>query len=147
MSDAAVAVAAPIVIKHKGKEYALSPLNLDGIAMFERWLENRAYETIEVRKGAISEDDYERLLSVWVEQCTAGRYRWGGKVAQRSARTKEGQTFLLFVQLAEKNPSMNLKLAADILDASLAEVIAKSEVVNAGPFEQSTPAPETTATA
>lgn len=140
MSDAAAALAAPISIKHKGKEYPLSPLSLDMIAMFERWLENRAFETIELRKGGVSEDDYERLLGSWVEQCASGRYRWAGKAAQRAARTKEGMSFLLFVQLAEKNPQMTQRLAAEILEAGLSEVRAKMEVVDAGPFEQTKPA-------
>lgn len=136
MSDAASAVAAPIILKHKGKDYELAPLSIDGIAMFERWLENRAFEAIEVRKGTIAEDDYERLLGAWVEQCASGRYRWASKVAQRAARTKDGLAFLLFVQLAEKNPTMSQRLAAEILEASMAEVLAKVEVVNAGPFEE-----------
>ena len=146
MSDAAVAVGAPIVLTHRGKEYALSPLDIDSFALFERWLENRAFEMIEVRKGQISDDDYERLLSVWVEQCTAGRYRWGSKVAQRAARTKEGQAYILFLQLAPKNQSMSPKLAMQILEDGLAEVRAKMEVVNAGPFEESIPAPATAKT-
>jgi len=137
MADAAAALAAPVTIRHRGKEYALSPLTLDGIAMFERWLENRAFETIELRKGQIPQEDYETLLGAWIEQCAAGRYRWGSKAAQRAARTKEGMTFLLFVQLAERNPTMTQTLAAEILESSVSEVRAKTEVVNAGPFETS----------
>src|SRR6185437_16202557 len=101
MSDAAAALAAPMSITHRGKHYELAPLSLDHIAMFERWLENRAFETIELRKGQIAEDDYERLLSAWVEQCTSGRYRWGSKAAARAMRTKEGLAYLVFLQLAE----------------------------------------------
>jgi hypothetical protein len=138
MSDAAAALAAPITVSHKGKEYQLSPLNLDMIAMFERWLENRAYEVIEIRKGAVARDDYECMLHGWVADCAAGRYRWGRTTAQQSSRSVEGLKFLNFLMLAEKNPSMNQKLAAEIFDAQLAEIQAKMEVVNAGPFDATT---------
>lgn len=137
MADAAAALATPTNIKHGGKEYELSPLTLDMLAMFERWLENRAFEAIQVRKGQVAEDDYERLLSAWVEQCASGRYRWGSRTAQRAARTKDGMGFLFFVQLAAKNQAMSQRLATEIMESQLAEYQAKVEVVNAGPFAAS----------
>lgn len=146
MSDAAAALAAPLTVKHKDKDYPLSPLNLDMIAMFERWLENRAFETIEVRKGQIPEDDYERLLSAWIEQCASGRYRWGGPAALSASKSAAGLRFLVFLMLAEKTPGMTPKFAAEIFDNQLDEVRAKMEVVNASPFVDPAKEP-TTATA
>lgn len=137
MSDAAAAMGAPTVVSYGGKDYPLSPLSVDMLAMFERWLEDRAFDKIEVRKGQIAQDTYEKLLAAWVEQCASGRFRWGSTVAQNAVRTEDGMAFLLFLQLAERTPAMSQKLAREILTAQLAEIQAKIEVVNAGPFDES----------
>lgn len=141
MSDAAAALAAPGSITYGDKEYPLSPLSIDMIAMFERWAENRAYDTIAARKGHIADDDYERLLSAWVEQCTSGRYKWGKTACARLLRTDDGMAFLLFLQLAEKTPTMTQPLARKILEKSFADIQAKMEVVNAPPFDAPAPMP------
>lgn len=123
MADVTSVQAMPTEIEHKGRKYVLSPLNLDHIAMFERWLENRAFETIRVRKGTIPEDDYKHLMASWIEHCAAGRYRWGKPTTMEASRSADGIRFLFFLMLAENNPSMTEKLAREILNDHTAEIL------------------------
>lgn len=135
MSDAAAAVGAGMMVRHQGKEYALSPLDVDMLALFERWLEERAFAAVEARKHRSSVEDYERMLSVVVEQCAAGRYRYGCRAAREAARSIEGQKFLAFLMLSKSSQAMTPKLAGEIWDSQVQELTAKMEAVNADPFE------------
>lgn len=134
MSDAAATLAAPIVLRHKDKDYPLSPLTLDDMSMFERWLENRAFDTITVRKGHIDDDDYNRLLTAWIGQCASGQYRCGSKIGRAACSSEDGMRFLFFLMLAKETPSMTQKISDRIFDEQRAEATAKMEVANAHPL-------------
>src|SRR5689334_13066535 len=105
----------PVVFK--GKEYKVSPLDIDMLCMFAKWLEDRAFEAIQIRKSDLDEADYNRLLSLWLEQCVSGRFRWGSRAATAAGQSRDGMKFLAFLQLSKLNKGMSQKLASQIFDA------------------------------
>ena len=62
MSEAAHALGIGPEVEFRGMQYRLTPWTLEMTALFETWLEGRAFDAVERTRGAVPDDVYVRRL-------------------------------------------------------------------------------------
>lgn len=125
MAEAAKVFGKGLSLTHKGKTYTLAPLTLDMLAMFEVWLEDRAFAKVERSRGRVSEDAYRERLDAVARLVASESFSHVGRLAFEASRSREGQIYLLFLQLSKNDNEVDEVLAEEIWEAHRDEVLAK----------------------
>jgi hypothetical protein len=110
------ATAAPKMLEHRGEEYRLRPLDYDGIAEIERWLQSEHIAITErnlPQNGKISPELRERLL---VEAyARASRIHLHHPDADALLCTAEGLSRLIWCSMRRDRPGITLEEVRKVL--------------------------------
>ena len=135
MAEAAKALGKAGSFVFQGKTYRLSPFNYDMVAMFELWLEQRAWDSVERTRHLTSEEVYERRLEAMAKLIASGHFAFGGQAAAEAAKSLPGQKRILFLMLTAcpDNEDVTEELVDRILQANMANVMSLVNEANADP--------------
>lgn len=147
MAEMARTFGTPTTITHKGEKYPLHPLDLEMLALFEVWLEARAYKKVERAAGTIPESLYQARLDSVTRLVNSDAFSWDGPLARKASASEEGRRYLIFLQLSKGTPGMTEDLANEIIDADQAGVETRAQQVNADPEASAEANPLKTGTA
>lgn len=140
MGQAARVLGKPFTLRHRGQEYPVAPLDTDMLAMFECWLEDKAYQRVERHRGRCPDHLYRERLAEVTKLVTSGAFDYNGPLAVAASETEEGQTFLLWLRLSKNLPDATLGLAAEVLADQRDEYLAKVAAEEAAGPNHQTPA-------
>jgi hypothetical protein len=123
MSTLADIVNAPTELEWKGAKYLLRQPDQLEEGMFQRWLEQRAFDAIERTKYQDREKqiiDRERHF----QDVAAGVYESGGEVYAKAVVQPSGMAKMISIICRNADPPMTEKAAKEIVDYKMREVAA-----------------------
>ena len=119
MGHMAQALAMEETIDHNGKTWKLSPITAEIMAMWESYLENRAWEVLQGRRGKIDPLEYQAKEDRLLGCIAAGDYSFWSEPSLRAQRRLGGPAYKYWIMIrlrAVNNPD-------DITDALVDEMI------------------------
>jgi hypothetical protein len=140
MAEAARALGIGPEVEFRGRKYRLTPWTLEMTALFEAWLEQRAWDAVERAKGAVPEDVYQRRLDTVTRLIAAGHFAFGSAAAAEAGRSLPGMKYSTYLQLKAAGGDVTERLVEDLFAEKQAESLAKLGAANA-PADPPTPAP------
>lgn len=90
MSEASNMLAVGQDFEYGEKKYHLRPFTLGDEGVFEAWLEEQAYKTVQRNRRIMDEDEYKIALGDVAVRSAAGEFDFVGLVAQKSLRSPSG---------------------------------------------------------
>jgi hypothetical protein len=131
MAEAAHALGIGPEVEFRDKKYRLTPWTLEMTALFETWLEGRAFDAVERTRGAVPEDVYLRRLDSVNRLVAAGEYAMGSEAAAKAAASLPGLKYSAFLMLKAANPDVTERLVEDMFAEVQSQVLAKLGAANA----------------
>jgi hypothetical protein len=138
MSDAAHALGIGPEVDFRGRKYRLTPWTLEMTALFETWLEARAFDAVEKTFGTVPEDVYRRRLDSVNRLIAAGEFQMGSESTVKMAASLPGLKYSTYLMLKAANPDVTERLVEDMFTEVQAQVFAKLEAAKA-PADPPTP--------
>ena len=136
------ATKAPLTIEVGGREYILSPLELDDFGAAEKWMEMLPYDRARRKIAALDEVATEARQEKILAEADAesAALRFGTEAANARLSTIEGTGYMLWLSLRKRQPEMTKEdalhmISVDSLDewqAALDRVSGLSEKVEDG---------------
>ena len=99
MAEAAHALGIGPEIEFRGRKYRLTPWTLEMTALFETWLEARAFDAVERTRGTVPEDTYQRRLDSVNRLIAAGEFAMGSVAAANAAASLHGLKYSTYLML------------------------------------------------
>jgi hypothetical protein len=137
MAEAAHALGIGPEIEFRGRKYRLTPWTLEMTALFQTWLEGRAFDAVERTRGTVSEDVYRRRLDSVNRLIAAGEFEMGSEAAAKVAGSLAGLKYSTYLMLRHANPDVTERLVEDIFAEAGDQILAKLEAAKA-PADPST---------
>jgi hypothetical protein len=131
MAEAAHALGIGPEIEFRGRKYRLTPWTLEMTALFETWLEGRAFDAVERTRGTVAEDAYRRRLDSVNRLIAAGEFQMGSECAAKAAQSLAGLKYSTHLMLKADNPDVTERLVEDLFADAQAQVLAKLEAAKA----------------
>jgi hypothetical protein len=131
MAEAAHALGIGPEIDFRGRKYRLTPWTLEMTALFETWLEGRAFDAVERTYGTVPEDVYRRRLDSVNRLIAAGEFQMGSDAASKMAASLAGLKFSTYLMLKSGNPDVTERLVEDLFAEAQDQVLAKLEAAKA----------------
>jgi hypothetical protein len=125
-------------LSFQGKNYTLAPWSYDLQGEFERYLEDKAWETCRRASQRLSKEEADELRAQTLRDITAGVYTFGGPVSAKALQSLPHLKRLLYLMLEKKHPEVTPQLVDEMVDQNLEQVIAAVNEVNADPFATKT---------
>jgi hypothetical protein len=144
MSEAAKALGFGPEIEFRGKRYRMVPWTLEMTALFEAWLEQRAFDAVAKTRNVVSEAEYQERLDAVIRLIAAGRFAFGSAAAAEAGRSLPGMKYCVYLQLKATDGDVTERLVEDMFAEKEAEVVAKLGAANAStdpPMPAPGPAP------
>jgi hypothetical protein len=139
VAEAAHALGIGPEIEFRGRKYRLTPWTLEMTALFETWLEGRAFDAVERTRGGCPDDVYQRRLDSVNRLIAAGEFAMGSKAASVAAVSLPGLKYSTYLMLRAASPDVTERLVEDLFAEAQAQVLAKLEAAKA-PADPPTPA-------
>lgn len=133
MGDTAKALGIGPTLVHKGKTYRLSPLSFEGQALYEVWLEGRAWEVASRSNRFMTGTTPDDVRSIVIRDIASGIYSFGSPAFASSIKTMPGIKKMLHLCLLKEHPDVTEAVVDEIFEATMAEAVAKLGEVNADP--------------
>lgn len=124
------------------KTYTLSPLTYSDQALFERWLEDRAFAALERRRSTLPDDEYKLHYNNLVGSVAMGDFAFGGLACAKIAKTVPGLKELFFLSVVKNHPEVTRQTVDEIFDKKAEEASMSLTGANSDPKAQT---PETPA--
>jgi len=144
MSEAAHALGIGPDIEFRGHKYRLTPWTLEMTALFETWLEARAFDAVERTFGTVPEDVYRRRLDSVNRLIAAGELQMGSESSVKMAASLAGLKYSTYLMLKAANPDVTERLVEDMFTEVQAQVLAKLEAAKAPADPPAPPIPAAT---
>ena len=98
---------------HDGKTVVLRPSTFGTRGKFETWLENRALQKINFRRGQFdpfgnplfTEEGYRIAISEWTRDCASGAYDYNGDTSRKATEESPGFRRLMFLLVDQSQPN------------------------------------------
>jgi hypothetical protein len=144
MSEAAHALGIGPEIEFRGRKYRLTPWTLEMTALFETWLEARAFDAVERTYGTVPEDVYRRRLDSVNRLIAAGEFQMGSESTVKMAGSLSGLKYSTYLMLKAANPEVTERLVEDMFAEVQGQVLAKLEAAKAPADPPMPPTPAAT---
>lgn len=131
MAEAAHALGIGPEVEFRGRKYRLTPWTLEMTALFETWLEGRAFDAVEKTRGTVPEDVYRRRLDSVNRLIAAGEFQMGSEAAAKAAESLPGLKYSTYLMLRAGNPDVTERLVEDMFADARDQVFAKLEAAKA----------------
>lgn len=96
----------------KGKTYQITPMDLNNCGAFEKWLEARAFDSVErhLASKSMETTEYAKILAAVGKEFAAGDFAFGGEIANRATKSIPGILKLISITMG-----VDQKEASDLL--------------------------------
>jgi hypothetical protein len=116
---------------YKDVTYKLPPQTPAMVAAFEAWLEERAFDALNRRRGRMSEDDFQAAQGALLASIASGVYNFGSTAARYALeKTKDGERYWLWLRL-KGNAGMTRAIVDAMCDDELEEMRLKQAAARA----------------
>jgi hypothetical protein len=138
VAEAAHALGIGPEIEFRGRKYRLTPWTLEMTALFETWLEARAFDAVERTRGTVPEEVYLRRLDSVNRLIVGGEFAMGSNAASVAAGSLAGLKYSTYLMLRACSPDVTERLVEDMFTEAQGQVLAKLEAAKA-PADPPTP--------
>ena len=118
-------LATPHELEYQGKVYKLKPLDLAGMAEYQRWLERGAIASALALSADFPPDQADRYLASVSRDIGAKKYAWGGELCEKSRREPAGVVKQLQIVLARNHPEVDEDFAREMLNDAVTQRVLK----------------------
>lgn len=133
MSELSRALGTPEQIEYKGKQYQLSALEIEVVAMFEQWLKRRALESLRQMKSMMSDEEYKEQFANVIRDAAAGTYSLFSSVGQKSLQSIDGVKQMVYLRLKRHHPECDEEFVDNMLADKFDEILVTMKAMDSDP--------------
>lgn len=95
LGETTIGLGMPNTFEYKGRTIKLSPMTYNTQAMFEAWVEKRAWDAIE--RAPVSPEAKQKLQSELLKSIAAGDYDFGSETVANASSSLDGRVEMLYL--------------------------------------------------
>ncbi len=134
MGSTAIGLGLPSEHQYKGKTYKISPINYEMQAIFETWVQKRAWDAID--RSPVTHEVKREMRTDLVSAIAGGEYDFGSQVMADASASIDGRSQLLYLMMKPNHandPEVTPQFCQQICEEELEQIIMKMNEVTFDP--------------
>lgn len=126
------------------KTYKIAPWTYEIQGLFEKYLQEKAVQSVRDMKGVLPPDEYKQVLRETVRDITAGAYSFGSETVATALSSPDHLCHLVYLCMRAGGTQVKKEEVRDLVDSDPDLILEKLNEANADPNLRKSSAPAQT---